>query len=61
MRMNLQVTTLFEGKCITVEAYTGMKQSDWFSTLKWPWQTVITTKQQNLWKAALEAEFTSSG
>jgi hypothetical protein len=42
------------GKHIVVEAYKGKKQMDQFLTLKWPWQPVITTKQQNLWKTALE-------
>jgi hypothetical protein len=28
----------------------GKKQLDWFSTLNWPRQPVITTKQQSLWK-----------
>jgi hypothetical protein len=35
--------------------------TDQYSQLKWPRQPVTTTKQQNLWKAALEAAFTSSG
>jgi hypothetical protein len=39
----------------------GKKQLDWFSTLNWPRQPVITTKQQSLWKTGLEAAFTSSG
>jgi hypothetical protein len=50
-----------KGKKISEEAYKGIKLSDWYSTLKWPRQLVLTTKQQNLWKAALEAAFTSSG
>ena len=50
-----------KGQRITEEAYKGKKLSDWYSTLKWPRQPVIMTKQRNLWKAALEAAFTSSG
>jgi hypothetical protein len=38
-----------------------MKPMDQYSKLKWPRQPVTTTKQQKLWKAALEAAFTLSG
>jgi hypothetical protein len=66
VRLYLQVTTLSDivdtmGQWISAQAYKGMKLSDWNSTLKWPRQLVIMMKQQNLWKAALEAAFTSSG
>ncbi len=62
----LQVTTLSDiadakGKQISEEAYKGTKLSDWYSTLEWPRQLVLMMKQWNLWKAALEAAFTSSG
>ncbi len=50
-----------QGKCITEEAFKGSILSDWYSSLKWPQQLVISTKQWNLWKDALEAAFTSSG
>lgn len=66
VRMHLKVMTLSEivnatGQRITEEAYKGQKLSDRYSRLKWPRQPVITMKQRNLWKAALEAAFTSSG
>jgi hypothetical protein len=34
---------------------------DWYLRLKLPQQPVVMMKQCNLWKAALEAAFTSSG
>jgi hypothetical protein len=60
------VTTLSDigdaqGKQITDEAFKGIILSDRYSSFQWPQQLVITTKQRNLWKAALEATFTSSG
>jgi hypothetical protein len=63
--MHLRVTTLSDvldaqGKCITEEIFKGARPTDWYTQLKWPRQPVTTTKQQNLWKAALEAAFTSS-
>ena len=66
VRMHLQVTTLSDivdadGRRITEDAYKGQKLSDRYSRLKWPRQPVITSKQRNLWKSALEAAFTSSG
>ncbi len=66
VRMHLKVMTLsdiVDATCqrITEEAYKGQKLSDRYSRLKWPRQPVITMKQRNLWKAALEAAFTSSG
>jgi hypothetical protein len=64
--MHLRVTTLSDvvdaqGKHITEEIFKGVRPTDQYSQLKWPRQLVTTTKQQNLWKAALEAVFTSSG
>jgi hypothetical protein len=64
--MYLQVMTLSDiadasGHQISEEAFKGQKLSDRYSRLKWPRQPVITMKQRNLWKAALEAAFTSSG
>jgi hypothetical protein len=64
--MYLQVTTLSDiadanGHRISDEAFKGQKMSNQYSRLKWPRQPVVTTKQRNLWKAALEAAFTSSG
>jgi hypothetical protein len=58
VRMHLQVTTLSDiadaqGKKITKEVFEGMKPTDRYSKLKWPRQLVTTTKQWNLWKAAL--------
>jgi hypothetical protein len=66
VRMHLKVTTLSDvvaaqGKQITEELFTGTKPTDRYSKLKWPRQPVTTTKQQKLWKAALEAAFTFSG
>jgi hypothetical protein len=60
------VTTLLDigdvqGKRITDEVFKGIILLDRYSSLQWSRQLVITTKQQNLWKAALEAAFTSSG
>jgi hypothetical protein len=60
------VTTLSDiadanGQRSIEEAFKGQKLSNRYSRLKWPRQPVITTKQWNLWKAALEAAFTSSG
>jgi hypothetical protein len=64
--MYLQVTTLSDiadanEQRILDEAFKGQKLSDRYSRLKWTRQPVVTTKQRNLWKAALEAAFTSSG
>jgi hypothetical protein len=64
--MHLQITTLSDiadanGWKITDEAFKGQKLSDRYSRLKWPRQPIIMSKQRNLWKAALEAAFTSSG
>jgi hypothetical protein len=50
-----------QGKQITEEVFEGTKPTDRYSKLKWPRQPVTTTKQQKLWKAALEAAFTLSG
>jgi hypothetical protein len=66
VRMHLQITTLSDiadanGRKITDKAFKGQKLSDRYSRLKWPRQPIITSKQRNLWKAALEAAFTSSG
>jgi hypothetical protein len=66
VRMYLQVMTLYDiadanGQRISDEAFKGQKLSDRYSRLKWTRQPVVTTKQRNLWKAALEAAFTSSG
>jgi hypothetical protein len=63
--MYLQVTTPSDivdakGQMITDDAYRGQKLTDWYSMMKWSRQLVITTKQQNIWKAALEAAFTLS-
>jgi hypothetical protein len=41
--------------------FAGMKPTDRYSKLKWPRQPVTTTKQRNLWKAALKAAFAPSG
>jgi hypothetical protein len=65
VRLHLKVTTLSDvvtaqGKQITEEVFEGTKPTDWYSKLKWPCQLVTTTKQQKLWKAALEAAFTLS-
>jgi hypothetical protein len=38
-----------------------MKPMDWYSPLKWPRQPDISTKQWNLWKAALKGSFTLTG
>jgi hypothetical protein len=64
--MYLQVMTLSDivdanGQRISDEAFKGQKLSDRYSRLKWTRQPVVTTKQRNLWKAALKAAFTSSG
>jgi hypothetical protein len=64
--MYLQVMTLLDivdakGQQISEEAFKGTKLLDRYSALKWPRQPVITTKQRNLWKAALEAVFISLG
>jgi hypothetical protein len=66
VQMHLQITTLSDiadanGQKITDEAFKGQKLSDRYSRLKWPRQPIITSKQRNLWKVALEAAFTSSG
>jgi hypothetical protein len=66
VQMYLQVTTLsnivdVNGQRISDKAFKGQKLSDRYSRLKWPRQPVATMKQRNLWKAALEAAFTSSG
>jgi hypothetical protein len=67
VRMHLRVTTLSDvvnaqGKHITEEIFKGARPTDRYSQLKWPRQPVsTTTKQRSLWKAALEAAFTSSG
>jgi hypothetical protein len=66
VRLHLQVTTLSDiadaqGKKITKEVFAGMKPTDRYSKLKWPRQPVMTTKQRNLSKAALEAAFAPSG
>jgi len=66
VRMHLKVTTLSDvvdaqGKQITEEVFEETKPTDRYSKLKWPRQPVTTTKQRKLWKAALEAAFTSSG
>jgi hypothetical protein len=50
-----------QGGRISKEIFKGMKPMDQYSPLKWPRQPDITTKQQNLWKAALKAAFTSTG
>ncbi len=65
VQMHLRVTTLSDvvdaqGKHITEEIFKGARPTDRYSHVKWPQQPVTTTKQQNLWKAALEAAFTSS-
>jgi hypothetical protein len=64
--MYLQVMTLLDianakGKRISDEAFKGTKLRDRYFVQKWPRQPVITMKQKNLWKAVLEAAFTSSG
>jgi hypothetical protein len=66
VQMHLRVTTLSDivdaqGKHITEEIFKGARPTDRYSQLKWPQQLVTTTKQRNLWKAALEAAFMSSG
>jgi hypothetical protein len=66
VRLHLKVMTLSDvvtaqGKQITEEVFEGTKPTDRYSKLKWPRQPVTTTKQQKLWKAALEAAFTLSG
>jgi hypothetical protein len=66
VQMHLRVTTLSDvvdaqGKCISEEIFKGARPMDRYSQLKWPRQLVTTTKQRNLWKAALEAAFMSSG
>jgi hypothetical protein len=66
IRMYLQVTTLSNiadanGQRILDKVLKGQKLSDRYSRLKWTRQLVVTTKQRNLWKAALKAAFTSSG
>jgi hypothetical protein len=64
--MYLQVMTLSniadaKGQLIAEEAFKGQKLSDLYLRLKLPQQPVVMMKQCNLWKAALEAAFTSSG
>ncbi len=49
------------GQRIMEEAFKGQKLSNRYSRQKWSRQLVITTKQRNLWKGALEDAFTSSG
>jgi hypothetical protein len=49
------------GHQISEEAFKGQKLSIRYSSLKWPRQAVVMTKQRNLWKATLEATFSSSG
>ncbi len=66
VRMYLQVMTMLDiadanGHWISEEAFKGQKLSDRYSRLKLPRQPVVMMKQRNLWKAALEAAFTSSG
>jgi hypothetical protein len=66
VRLHVQVTTLSDiadaqGKKITKEVFAGTTPTDRYSNLKWPRQPVRTTKQRNLWKAALEAAFAPSG
>jgi hypothetical protein len=50
-----------QGGRISKEIFKGTKPMDWYSPLKWPRQPDITTKQLNLWKAALKAAFTLTG
>jgi hypothetical protein len=62
----LQVTTLSDiadaaSKAISAEIFDGKKSSDRFSLHRWPRQPVVTTRQRNLWKKALEAAYTSTG
>jgi hypothetical protein len=66
VRIFLQVTTLSDitdgsGRNIMEEAYEARPMSDRKSRLRWPRQLVITTKQRNLWKKALESAYTSWG
>jgi hypothetical protein len=50
-----------QGGRISEEIFKGMKPTDQYSPLKWPRNSDITTKQRNLWKAALKAAFTVTG
>jgi hypothetical protein len=66
VHMHLKVMILLDvvpaqGKQITEEVFKGTKPMDQYYKLKWPRQMVTTTKQQKLWKAALEAAFMLSG
>jgi hypothetical protein len=66
VQMHLQIMTLSDiadanRQKNTDEAFKGQKLSDRYSRLKWPRQPIIISKPWNLWKAALEAAFTSSG
>jgi hypothetical protein len=49
------------GKAISAEVFAGKKSSERFSRHRWPRQPVVTTRQRNLWKKALEAAYTSTG
>jgi hypothetical protein len=60
------VTTLSDtidgaGRKNTDEAFKANRLTDRFSALKWPRQSVLITKQQNLWKNTLEAAYMSLG
>lgn len=51
--LHLQVSTLSDivdgsGTHIMTESFNGAPLTDWFSSLKWPCQPVVTTYQQNL-------------
>ena len=64
-RIFLQLTTLSDitdgsGTQITEEAFQGKCLSDRRSMLRWPRQLVVTTRQGNLWKKAVEAAYTST-
>ncbi len=61
----IQVTTLSDisdgpSKCISDEAFAANKLMDQYSTLWWPRQLTIMTKQHNLWKWALSAAYMST-
>jgi len=62
----LKVTTLSDsvdaaGLAITVEAYNANKLTDRSSSLQWPRQPLVTTKQKNLWQKALHSAYTTDG
>jgi hypothetical protein len=64
--LHLKVVTMSDitdgsGTHILAEALDGAPLTDQFSPLKWPHLLVVTKSQQNLWKHAIEAAYSSNG